>query len=121
MSNGLHDIWKGKRHEKLNYFNGKLNGLCEAWYKHNKLFERNYHNGEYHGLVKNYNNGVLCEERNYDNGLLHGISRFHVKGITRYYLYNKEITKQEYDDIQNDIHKCFNIQGVSNITIGYFF
>jgi antitoxin component YwqK of YwqJK toxin-antitoxin module len=74
---GLYERYyiNGQLHYRINYKNGKLNGLYEVWYKNILREKSNYLNGELNGEYDAWwTNGELSDRKNYKNGKRDGIS-----------------------------------------------
>ena len=70
-----------KLHKIVRYHHGKLNGICETYFKNGLISERiAYKDDKKHGMRESYfSNGNLWLEENYENDKLEGIARIYTE------------------------------------------
>ena len=70
-----------KLHKIVRYRHGKLNGICETYFKNGLISERiAYKDDKKHGKRESYfSNGHLWLEENYENDKLEGIARIYTE------------------------------------------
>jgi len=75
MSRNVIETFECSGKSRINYKNGRYDGLYEYWYKNGQSKLRiNYKNGRHHGLYEEwYDNGQLWIRKNYKDGWFDGL------------------------------------------------